>query len=1107
METFPLSPGQRSLWFVEQLTPGSVAHNVVHGSWILEEVDVPMLRGAFQQILDRHPCLRSVFKEVDGQPLQVVRDAVTVSFECLDVGTLSAESLQKTIARIVYRPFEIERGPLMRITLLTRGVREHIILLAFHHLVVDLWSIALIIDEVTRLYSAARRGEVLQLPGPFRRYEEFTRAQHELLQSERGETLWAFWKEYLGGDLAVLDLPADHPRPRVQVHRGSTETCRLSAGLRGSLKELGRRNGATLFATVLAGYAALLHRYTGQEDILIGTPKANRQRSMLDVVGYFINPIALRLRVRGDDSFTGLVRSVHASVEQAFRHDAYPFGPLVERLQPVRDPGRFPLFQVMFSWQKTVGAVQGQQMTALALGEDRRDLLVNGVHLASLSMPDLAVPFDLTMMVAEASDGEMAMTLEYNTSLYDRTTARRILQHLQVILKTAVVSPERLIRSLPLLTPEERQLIGGWSGGRTPDPERATPVHDEIAAVAHRQPSATAVIDGETTVSYEELIRDAIALSVRLQGAGIGPGSVVGYFGDQSYAHVQSLLAILMAGGTYLPLDPAYPRERVQFMVQDAGVSAVLAVPDRALVAGTFGVKVIPVLRAHGREGDRFPPGRSAAAPAGLPAYIMYTSGSTGKPKGVWVGSAGLAQHCRVAAAHYDLQPDDRVLQFTALSFDPSIEQVLTALLAGATLVIRDGELWPAEDLHARILAHEISVINIPPSYWQEVSAVWSAAPSLLRHTPLRLIIVGGDVLRPDTLALWKNGPLRRVRLLNAYGPTETTITALTHDAGAHLAQIQDRARVPIGTPLPGRRAFVLDTYGNPVAPGIPGILHLGGGGLALGYINDPRLTAERFRPDAWSGEAGARVYETGDRVRYREDGVLEFLGRMDHQIKIRGFRVELDEITHTARTHPAVRDAITVHHRPARGEGRLLMYVTTHDDASVLQSELREYLRKHLPPHMIPAGITFLAEFPRTPGGKIDRQALPVPGHEGLTAGAPHVEPRTPLEEYIACEVAQLLNVDRVGVHDNFFDLGGHSLLASRLVSTLRRHYQVDLSLRELFEAPTVGDLATTISRSVAGHGRPDHVNRVLATLAQMSDEEARAMLEARRHMGPHEG
>jgi amino acid adenylation domain-containing protein len=580
---------------------------------------------------------------------------------------------------------------------------------------------------------------------------------------------------------------------------------------------------------------------------------------------------------------------------------------------------------------------------------------------------------------------------------------------------------------------------------------------------------------------------------------GVGPASVVAFYGDQSYAQVVSLLGIVMSGAAYLPIDPVYPRDRVQFMLHDAGVHTILAPPERAPAAAGLGMRVIPLAFRHEPD-DGFPTGPALPqVPSGLPAYFMYTSGSTGQPKGVCIDYAGLSRHCRIAAQHYDLQPDDRVLQFTALSFDPSIEQVLTTLLAGATLVIRDGDLWPADRLHERIQSHEISVINIPPSYWQEVAAVWTAAPSLLFHTPLRLIIIGGDVLLPDALTLWTNGPLRRVRLLNAYGPTETTITALTHEVSSHLAQAIERACVPIGSPLRGRRAFVLDSYGNPVAPGITGILHLGGLGLAMGYLHDPQLTAEKFRPDAWSGVDGVRVYDTGDRVRYRDDGALEFVGRRDHQIKIRGFRIELDEISHCARSHPAVRDAVTIVHRTGTGEGQLLLYVTTRDDISVLPGALRDFLRKHLPPHMVPAPITFLHEFPRTPGGKIDRQALPVPTPDGLTPGAPHVAPRTPLEEYIAREVAGLLNLDRIGVHDNFFDLGGHSLLASRLVSSLRRHYRIDLSLRELFEAPTVADLATAISRAVAGHGRPEHVSRILTSLTSMSDEEARALLEAR--------
>jgi len=1093
-DRLPLSFPQQRLWFLDQLNPGSSFYNIAYAIHLEGTLDVAALIASLNAIIQRHEILRTTFNRRNGEPVQVITKVSPLEVPLIDLQPLEENQRRTTAARLATeeakKPYDLAHGPLLRATLLRLQPTEHVLLLGMHHIIADGWSMAVLIKEMVTLYAAFRSGKSSPLPPLPIQYADFALWQREHLQGRALDRLLSYWKQRLGPTPPVLELPSDRPRPAVQSFNGATIWFELPHSLYEQLKNLCQQQGVTLFMCLLAAFKILLHRYSSQSDICVGTPVANRNRAETEeLIGFFVNTLALRSDLSGDPTFQELLERIRETAMGAFEHQDLPFEKLVEELQPERDLSRSPLFQVMFTLQNAVFP----------------NLQLPGLNVSVQEVDSGTVKFDLLLSLEE--NNGLRGKLEYATDLFETATMQRLLGHFRTLLAGIVANPHQRLSRLPLLTESERQqLLSDWQPGslelRATGPNSrvsdTTPaVHHLIAAQAKRTPAAIAVVCGDQQLNYEELNRRANQLAHYLNKAGVGPGVIVGLYLERSLEAVIGLLGILKAGGVYLPLDPAYPQDRLAFMLKDARARVVLTQRDLAATLPELdNARVLAIdveWPAIAREsGENVP----LALHREDAAYVIYTSGSTGRPKGVLISHGALAGHCLRMKEYYELTPADRVLQFAALNFDASLEQMLPTLLAGAQLVLREASLWPPAEFHRKIAAYALTVINLPTAYWQELAQLWSAAPEMVANTSLRLVIIGGDEMPRATLQLWQKTPLKRVRLLNAYGPTETTITATIFEV-PHEFAADGHQRVPIGRPLAERTAYILDRNGQLVPVGIPGELHLGGEGLARGYLRRPDLTAEKFIPDRFSQQAGARLYKTGDLARWRPDGTIEFLGRIDHQVKIRGFRIELGEIEAALRRHPAVQQAVVLAREDRPGEKRLVAYLLTAPEDRPTVSELRHYLKSRLPEYMLPAVFMLLDRFPHTPSGKVDHRSLPIPEDSRPELEAAYVAPRTPTEEMLAALVAEVLHLERVGIHDNFFELGGHSLLATQVISQVRERFSVELPLRKIFEMPTVEGLALALAEAQAAGEEEQKLEQILAELDQLSEVEAQQLLQ----------
>ncbi|MDY7076207.1 MAG: amino acid adenylation domain-containing protein [Chloroflexota bacterium] len=1063
-ESFPLSHGQRALWFLQRLTPESVAHNVVHAARIRTEVDVPAFRRAFQRLVNRHPALRTTFAVHHGEPVQQVHKYMEVCFQVEDASTWSSARLDDRLTEEMFRPFDLEQGPLLRVTVFTQSPCNHLALLCMHHIVTDMWSLALTMYEVAQFYRAEVTGEPPKLKSPRAQYSDYIRWQAEMLAGPEEERLWDYWRERLAGELPVLSLPTDRPRPLVQTDRGAAETLRFSPQLTERLKTLSRAHEAPLYVIALAAFQVLLHRYTGQEDIIVGFPKASRTRKMARVMGYFINPVAMRANLSGNPTFSAFLDQVRQTVEVASEHDAYPFPLLVEQLQPTRELSRPPIFQVMFSWQKTTRLVDSRRMGSFALGERERGMELGGLPLEAVALPHRVTPFDMTLLMAEAGD-ELAATVEYNTDLFDAVTIRRMLRHFKTLLAGIAADPERAISYLPLLTDSERhQLLVEWNDTTAKYPQDVC-VHHLFEAQAAQTPEAVAVIFEEETLTYRELNRRANQLAHHLQKLGVGPDTLVGICVERSLDMVVGLLGILKAGGAYLPLDPTYPQDRLAFMLEDAQTSVLLTQERLIQRIGKSANQRVTQQAIRdticldtdwgfiSQEPDYNPD--SGAISTNL-AYVIYTSGSTGRPKGVLLEHRGLCNLVTAQTQAFGVEAHSRVLQFASFSFDASVSETFMALLTGATLYLaRQETLMSVSDLQRLLRDQAITTVTLPPSVLSVLSAEGLPA--------LQTVISAGEACSPEVVARWASGR----RFFNAYGPTEATVGPTLYEVEGSL---DGATNVPIGRPIANTQVYLLDRHLQPVPIGVPGELHIGGVGLARGYLNRPGLTAQKFILDPFaspaSGGAGARLYKTGDLARYRSDGVLEFLGRKDHQVKVRGFRIELGEIEAALKRHAAVREAVLLVREDTPGDKRVVGYVVFTQGQEPTISELRYFLKERLPEYMVPSAFVTLEALPLTPSGKVDRKGLPVPKGDRSQLETAYVMPQTEVQRAIAAVWREVLGVEKVGIHDNFFELGGHSLLAIKVHNQLQEVFQREMSMVEMFRYPTVSALAEYLGR-----------------------------------------
>ncbi|HKH47952.1 MAG TPA: amino acid adenylation domain-containing protein, partial [Thermoanaerobaculia bacterium] len=1038
----PLSFAQQRLWVIDQLEPESAAYNVPIGLRLRGALEPALLARIFAEVVRRHEVLRTTFAERADRPVQIVAppESARPELPLVDLSHLP-EPEREAAARALAgaegaRPFDLRRGPLLRRLLVRLGARDHLLLVTLHHIVSDGWSVGILVREVAALHGAFSQGRPSPLPELPVQYADFAVWQRQWLRGAVLEEQLAAWRRRLAGAPQVLDLPTDRPRPTAQTFHGARRPVVLPAGLTAAVREVSRREGATPFMTLLAAWAAVLGRHAGQDDLLVGAPVAGRNRQETEgLIGFFVNTLVLRADLTGAPPFAEVLRRVREEALEAFTRQDLPFERLVEEVVAQRDLARSPLIQVLFSLEQNVA-------------EER--LEIPGLALAALADEGRSALFELVLSLDEGPEG-IAGTLEHNTDLFDGATAERLAARFMVLLEGALADPGRALPDLPLLLPAElEQVLWEWNDTRREYPRQAS-LPELFAAVAREHPEAPAIVGADGTVwTYRRLDAASSRLARHLQGLGVGPESAVGISMERSAELILGTLAIVKAGGAYVPLDASYPDERLAFMLADTGARVVLvhaATRERMAALGSALVEV-------GKDGKDNKDSKERESPVPLQslqssmslgggehhlAYVIYTSGSTGRPKGVAVPHQAVVRLVR-ETDYVQLGRGDRVAHLSNTSFDAATFEIWGALLNGAALVVvpREVALAPAE-LADLLRRQRVTAVFLTTALFNQVA----------RHAPgafdtVRQVLFGGEAVDPGMVAraLEQAGP---ERLLHVYGPTESTTFAAWH----LLREVPPgAATLPIGLPLANTTLYVLDRWQRPVPPGVIGELLIGGDGLARGYLNRPELTAERFIPDEWA--RGGRLYRTGDLVRRRTDGSIEFVGRVDHQVKIRGFRIEPGEIEAVLRTHPDVREAVVLPLPDAAGGRRLVAWV-----AGRPASDLRAWLQERLPGYMVPSAFVPLEALPLTPNGKVDRRALPAPETARSAADSPAA--MSTLEELLAGIWAEVLGIERVGLHDDFFALGGHSLVATQVMSRIRSVLGVELPLRRLFESPTV--------------------------------------------------
>jgi len=1035
-----LSFAQARLWFLEQLEPGSSAYNIPAAVRLTGSLDVVALEQSLQEIVQRHEALRTTFAMVSGEPIQVISPVLALTLPLVDLHSLPEAQQEAEVERLAtesaQQPFDLAMGPLLRATLLNLGEAEHVLLLTMHHIVSDGWSMGVLIRELAALYEAFSTGKPSPLPELPIQYADFAHWQRQWLQGEVLAAQLSYWQQQLAGAPAVLELPTDRPRPAVQTFRGATQFLALPEPLSQKLKTLSQRSGVTLFMTLLAAFQTLLYRYTGQEDICIGSPIANRNRSETeDLIGFFVNTLVLRTDMSENPSFKELLLRVREVTLGAYAHQDLPFEQLVEALQPERNLSHQPLFQVMF-------VLQNAPMSALELPD---------LTLSSLNIDSSTAKFDLTMSMEDTEQG-LVGSLEYNTDLFDAATISRMREHFQTLLEGIVAEPDQRLSDLPLLTqPERQQLLVKWNDTQVDYPKDVC-VHQLFEAQAEQTPEVVAVVFEDQQLTYGELNRRANQVAHHLRSLGVDPDGLVGIFVERSLEMVVGLLGILKAGGAYVPLDPSYPQERLVFMLKDAQVPILLTQQQLVEKLPEHQARVVCLdtdWEAIARQSQEKPV--SEVTPDHL-AYVIYTSGSTGKPKGVCISHRAV-NRLVLNTNYVKLEPSDRVAQASNCSFDAATFEIWGALLHGARLVgvSKDVVLSP-KDFAAQLREQGISVLFLTTALFNQLAKEVPSAFNSVRH-----LLFGGEAVDPRLVKMvLENSPPQR--LLHVYGPTESTTFA-----SWHLVQEvpEGVTTIPIGRPLSNTQIYLLDNQMHPVPVGVPGELYIGGDGLARGYLNRPELNAERFIVNPFSNKPGAHLYKTGDLARYQPDGNIEFLGRLDDQVKIRGFRIELGEIEAVLGQHPDVNETVVMVREDVPGNKRLVAYLLTKESPAPSMQELHHFLKQQLPEYMVPNAFVLLDALPLTSNGKVNRRALPAPDTTRPELAGTYVAPRTSVEELLTGIWSDVLRLEKVGIHDNFFELGGDSILSIQIIA---RANQAGLKLtpKQLFQYQTIAELAT---------------------------------------------
>ncbi len=1048
-KSLPLSFSQQRLWFLDQMQPGTSAYNIPLALRLTGNLDVDALEQSIGEIIRRHEVLRTTFYTENDQTIQRIESATTFTLHQVDLSTIAEEKREAKGQQLANEeaslPFDLARGPLLRATLIQLNQAEHVLLITVHHIVSDGWSMGIFYRELASLYEAFSNGKPSPLPELPIQYGDFTVWQKEWLQGRRLEKQLGFWKEKLRG-FVTLELPTDKPRLPMQTFDGARHTVHLPHELIESLQSLSRSEGATLFMTLLTAFQSLLHRYTGQDDIVVGTPSANRNYTEIeDLIGFFVNTLVMRTNVSGNPVLRDLLKRVRKDSLDVYAHQDLPFEKLVEALQPERDQSRNPIFQVLFALQNVPD----------------RHLELSGVKLNIMEMEETKTKFDLELYLSEKAEG-LKCTFMYNTDLFNASTIERMAGHYQIVLESIVADIDQKLSDLPLLTKaEQNQILVEWNKTKIDYPEDKC-VHELFEEQAEKIPDAIAVFFKDQKLTYKELNSRANQLARYLRTRGVGPGVMVGLYIERSMEMVVGLLAIIKAGGIYIPLDPSYPMQRITYMLEDSEAAVLVTQESLIEQLPASGLEVVRVdsdwTEIEHEQTDNL---TTSSGPEDL-SYVIYTSGSTGKPKGVGIPHRALVNFLWSMKREPGLTERDVLLSVTTLSFDIAALELFLPLIVGAKIVLVGRDVaMDAHRLIAELVGRGVTVMQATPATWRLLlQADWKGSPNLK-------VLIGGEALAEELA----NELLPRcAELWNMYGPTETTIWSTIWRVAS------DRERVLIGRPIANTQVYILDRNMQPVPVGVSGELYIGGKGLAREYLKRPELTSERFVVNPFQNfprngdNASTLIYKTGDLARWLLDGQIECLGRIDHQVKIRGFRIELGEIESVLVQHPGVGEARVIVREDSHGEQVLTAYLVPDKNPSLSTSELRTYLKASLPDYMVPASYVPLEKFPLTPNGKVDLKALPVPDQVRPELEGKFVAPSTAIEKKLAEIWTEVLKIEKVGVHDNFFDLGGHSLLIMQVHSRLQKAGSFHIEVMDFFKYPTIAGLAECHNRGTGG-------------------------------------
>ncbi len=1038
--SFPLSYAQQRLWFLDQWESGSTAYLLPYAWRLKGDLDIRSLTVSFEQLMRRHEVLRTSFSLEKDEPIQIISESVSISIPIIDLSN-QAESQQTAAYQDSFRkeatqPFDLQTSSQLRIRLLRLGPKDHVLLVTLHHIITDGWSMQIFWRELSALYAASRVGQEANLPALPLQYSDFATWQRQKSQEEHIQNQIQYWREKLQ-DLSPLSLPTDFPRPPHQTHRGTAFTFSIVPSVVQGLTALSNRYGATLFMSLLTVFKSLLHRYSRQNDIAVGLAVTDRPQTELEgLIGFFVNTLVLRTTILSSFNFEQLLIKVRKTCLEAYDHQDVPFERIVEALQPKRDTSRHPLIQTMFQVHHA---------------EDTLPLSLPGLIIEPIDSNIQMAKFDLVMGLT-IRDEAITGQITFNSDLFTSNTIEQFGRCYEHLLEAVVRNPTQQLSQISILDMAERsQLLEEWTGPVTTTSPSEGCIHQLFEAQVARTPDTIAVVFGDQHLTYALLNKRANQLAHHLQGLGIGPDVRVAVCLERNVRLLECLLAIFKAGGAYIPLDPDYPPDRITLTLEDAQMP--LLVTQQSLL-GTLPANV-PQMVLMDTVWSRIAQQPLTAPPLHLVpenlAYMIYTSGSTGMPKGVQIPHRAFVNFLQAMIHAPGLHPSDRLLAITSLSFDIAGLELWLPLLVGAQVVLINREMSKDGDQLLRALeTHEITVMQATPATWQLlIIQGWKGRRGLR-------VLCGGEQM-PLALAQ-QFGNEKSHRVWNLYGPTETTIWS------TRWAVPSDVARISIGRPIANTQLYVEDRGGSLVPKSVPGELFIGGEGLARGYGSRPALTAERFVPDPYSRTPGVRRYRTGDLVRYREEGHLEWMARLDQQIKLRGYRIELGEIEAALNQHPSVQDTVVVCREDRPEEKQLVAYLV----GQASPGELRPYLQERLPAYMVPSAFVVLEELPLTPNGKVNRKALPAPDPKDRNQGTTNTVPTSLLEELLVEMWQEVLNIERIGIQDNFFALGGHSLLATKLISRLRQILEFSLPLRTIFEKPTIAELAQVIEREL---------------------------------------